>query len=140
MVAAEASADVDVRVATIADGEEIARRIHAIEPRTPGTAIHVTSHIGIPPLERTDRNQALWAQAIEAGRRLGLDLEDFTAGGGSDGNTTSQFTATLDGLGAIGDGAHAVHESILIDGMVERAALLAELLMAPVDGGGPDGT
>jgi len=140
VIAAEASADVDVRVATIEDGQEVARRIHAIEPRTPGTAIHVTSHVGIPPLERTGRNQALWAQAIDAGRRLGLDLEDFMAGGGSDGNTTSQFTATLDGLGAIGDGAHALHESVRIDGMVERAALLAELLMAPVDGAEPDGT
>ena len=61
-------------------------------------------------------------------------LGEFTAGGGSDGNTTSQFTATLDGLGAVGAGAHAAHESVLIDGMVERSALLAELLMAPVSG------
>ena len=61
------------------------------------------------------------------------------AGGGSDGNTTAQLTATLDGLGAIGDGAHAVHETVLIDGMVERAALLAEILLTPVDdrGAGP---
>ncbi|MGD8287397.1 MAG: M20/M25/M40 family metallo-hydrolase, partial [Gemmatimonadota bacterium] len=90
----------------------------------------------IPPLETTERNLRLWVAARAAGARLGLDLEDFTAGGGSDGNTTSQFTATLDGLGAIGDGAHAVHENVVIDGMAERAALLAELLMSPVDGRG----
>jgi glutamate carboxypeptidase len=132
VVAAEASAEVDVRVSTLADGEEISRLIHALEPQTPGTSIHVAGSIGIPPLEKTRRNQALWAEARAAGERLGLELSDFTAGGGSDGNTTSQFTATLDGLGAVGDGAHAIHEAVSIDGMVERAALLAELLMLPV--------
>jgi glutamate carboxypeptidase len=134
VVAAEASAEVDVRIMTLADGEEIERQIRALAPLTPGTSIQVEGGIGIPPLERTDRNQALWSAAQKAGERLGLELEDFTAGGGSDGNTTSQFTATLDGLGAIGDGAHAIHEAVLIEGMVERAALLAELLMAPVSG------
>ena len=132
VVAAEAVAEVDVRVTSLADGEEISRAIRAIEPVTPGTSIHVEGGVGMPPLERTDRNRALWTEARAAGERLGLDLEDFMAGGGSDGNTTSQFTATLDGLGAIGDGAHATHEMVSIDGMVERAALLAELLMLPV--------
>lgn len=136
VIAAEATAEVDVRIMTVEDGEYIDGRIRAIAPRTPGTTIHVEGGIGIPPLERTERNLALWEAARAAGSRLGLELEDFTAGGGSDGNTTSQFTATLDGLGAIGDGAHAVHENVVIDGMVERAALLAELLMAPVDGRG----
>jgi glutamate carboxypeptidase len=133
VVAAEASAEVDVRIMSVADGEEVERQIRALEPLTPGTSIHVEGGIGIPPLERTPRNQVLWEAARQAGARLGLELDEFTAGGGSDGNTTSQFTATLDGLGAIGDGAHATHEAILIDGMVERAALLAELLMAPVE-------
>jgi len=65
------------------------------------------------------------------GKRLGLDLEEGRAGGASDGNITSQYTATLDGLGAVGDGAHADHEHILIDETLERCALLALLLMAP---------
>ena len=86
----------------------------------------------MPPLESTPRNRALWAEATAAAQRLGFDVDEVTAGGGSDGNTTSQFTATLDGLGPIGDGAHATHEAVEIDGMVERAALLAELLMAPI--------
>jgi glutamate carboxypeptidase len=133
VIAAEATAEVDVRVVTVADGGRIARAIHALEPRTRGTSIHVEGGLRVPPLERTSRNQALWRQARAAGERFGLDLEEYMAGGGSDGNTTSQFTATLDGLGAIGDGAHARHEAVSIDGMVERAALLAELLMAPVE-------
>ena len=62
---------------------------------------------------------------------MGLRLEDTTAGGGSDGNTTSQYTATLDGLGPVGDGAHAVHEHVEIEGLVVRCALLARLIMAP---------
>jgi glutamate carboxypeptidase len=132
VVAAEAVAEVDVRVSTLNDGEEITRAIHALEPETPGTSIQVEGSLRTPPLERTPRNRALWTQARAAGARLGLELDEMSAGGGSDGNTTSQFTATLDGLGAIGDGAHAAHEGVSIDGMVERAALLAELLMLPV--------
>jgi glutamate carboxypeptidase len=132
VVAAQARAEVDVRVMTLGDGEEVDRHIHAIEPITPGTSIRVEGGIGIVPLERTPRNRALWEAAVDAASRLGIDLEEFTAGGGSDGNTTSQYTATLDGLGAVGDGAHAAHEHVSIDGMVERAALLAELMMLPV--------
>ena len=133
VVAAEASAEVDVRVVTVGDGEKIARAIRALEARTRGTSIHVEGGLEVPPLERTSRNQALWRQALAAGERLGLHLEEYMAGGGSDGNTTSQLTATLDGLGAIGEGAHARHEAVSIDGMVERAALLAELLRAPLE-------
>ena len=134
VIAAEACAEVDVRMVAVADGEEIARKMRALRPITAGTSIHVEEGIGILPLERTPRNRALWEVAVGAGARLGLELDEMTAGGGSDGNTTSQYTATLDGLGAIGDGAHATHEAVLIDGMVERAALLAELLMAPLTG------
>jgi glutamate carboxypeptidase len=132
VIAAEATAEVDVRVTTLAEGVEISQAIHALQPRTPGTSIHVEGGVGIPPLERTDRNRALWAEAVAAAERLGIELQEFTSGGGSDGNTTSQFTATLDGLGAVGDGAHALHESVQIDAMVVRGALLAELLMAPL--------
>jgi len=134
VVAAEAVAEVDLRVATAEDGTAISDVIQAMRPRTRGTTIHVEGGLATPPLERTARNRALWCQALVAGERLGIRLEEYTAGGASDGNTTSQYTATLDGLGAIGDGAHARHESVSITGMSERAALLAELLMAPVEG------
>jgi glutamate carboxypeptidase len=68
------------------------------------------------------------------GAELGLELEDVTAGGGSDGNTTSQFTATLDGLGPRGDGAHAEREHIVVESLVERTALLAAILASPLTG------
>lgn len=132
VIAEEAIADVDVRVVTMAEGEAISATIRALEPRMARTSIFVEGGMRAPPLERTSRNVALWLEAVAAGERLGLRLDDYMAGGASDGNTTSQFTATLDGLGAIGDGAHARHEWASIDGMVERAALLAELLMAPL--------
>jgi glutamate carboxypeptidase len=136
VVAAYAAAEVDVRTMTVADADEIRRRITTLEATTPGTSIHVGEGIEIRPLERTPRNRRLWEAAEAAASRFGIPIQEFTAGGGSDGNTTSQFTATLDGLGAIGEGAHALHESVSIAGMVERSALLAELLMAPVDGQG----
>jgi glutamate carboxypeptidase len=82
-------------------------------------------------MERTPPNRRLWETARRLGKELGLDLEEGMAGGGSDGNTTSLFTATLDGLGPVGDGAHARRELVYVDGMVERCALLALLLMEP---------
>ena len=132
VIAEEATAEVDVRVVTADDAEAITHTIRALEPRTARTSIRVEGGLKTLPLERTERNVALWLEAVRAGERFGLSLDDYMSGGASDGNTTSQFTATVDGLGAIGDGAHARHEWVSIDGMVERAALLAELLMAPV--------
>jgi glutamate carboxypeptidase len=82
-------------------------------------------------MEKTARNRLLWALARTEALKMGLDVEEATAGGGSDGNTTSLYTATLDGLGATGDGAHAAHEFIFVDKLIERTALLTLLLMAP---------
>jgi glutamate carboxypeptidase len=81
---------------------------------------------------RFARNRALWQLARSLGRPLGLDLEQATVGGASDGNTISQYTATLDGLGADGDGAHAAHEHVRASALSERAALVALLLAAPL--------
>jgi glutamate carboxypeptidase len=133
VVAPEARAIVDVRVPTAEAARRVEAEILAIEATTPGATVEFTGGIGRPPLERTPRNRRLWAQAQEAARCLGLDLTEGTAGGGSDGNTTSLFTATLDGLGAVGDGAHADHEFAEVDRIAERAALLALLLVAPLD-------
>ena len=82
-------------------------------------------------MEATPRNAALWQQARALGSELGIDLRSARAGGGSDGNTTSQYTATIDGLGPVGDGAHAEHEFLYIDKTLERAALLTLLLLSP---------
>jgi len=131
VIAPHSKAVVDVRVPTIADGDEIERTIHAIKPENPEVRLHIEGRIGRPSMEATPRNSALWAIARNAGKELGLDLHGVRAGGGSDGNTTSQYTATLDGLGAVGAGAHAIHEHLLIDKTIERAALLTLLLVAP---------
>lgn len=136
VIAAEARASVDVRVTTVADGEALERKVRAIEPETPGVTIQIDGGIRVAPLERTPRNLRLWQTAKDVGARMGLDLDDAMAGGGSDGNTTSLYTATLDGLGCVGDGAHADHEHIVIDPSLDRCALLARLLLAPAAGSG----
>ena len=137
VIAPHSQAVVDVRVPTIADGERIEAAIHGIEPTTSGVRLTIEGGIGRPSMEQTPRNLALWKQAESLGREIGLDLTQGRAGGGSDGNTTSQFTATLDGLGPVGHGAHAEHEFLYIDKTLERTALLALLLLAPPAGGDP---
>jgi glutamate carboxypeptidase len=92
--------------------------------------LHIEGGIGRPPMERNKRNQQLWKLAQSEASQMGLKLSEALAGGGSDGNTTSQFTATLDGLGTPGDGAHASHEFIYQEKLTERAALLTLLLLA----------
>ncbi|MDH3635191.1 MAG: M20 family metallopeptidase [Gammaproteobacteria bacterium] len=131
MVAPESRAVVDVRVETQADAERVEYIIHGIEAITPGVSLAIEGHIGRPPMERTDQNQRLWKIAQELGTDLDLALEQGTAGGGSDGNTTSLFTATIDGMGAVGDGAHASHEYIYLNLLPVRCALLTLLLLAP---------
>ncbi|MFL6201727.1 MAG: M20/M25/M40 family metallo-hydrolase [Thermoanaerobaculia bacterium] len=132
VVAPEAWAEVDVRVLRGEDGEAFERALQRLKPAVPGTSFEVTGGMNRYPLEPNPRNRALWHAAERCARRLGLELGEGTAGGGSDGNFTSEHAATLDGLGAVGDGAHAVHEHVVIDRMPERAALLAGLLLEPV--------
>lgn len=129
VIAPRARGEVDVRVLSNADAREMEDRILALTTRVPGTSLEVTVQSAVPPLEKNARNRALWEASRKAGRELGLELREGIAGGGSDGNTTSRFTATLDGLGAVGDGAHAAHEFLYLDRQVERCALLARLLL-----------
>lgn len=131
VVAPESSAEVDVRVPSMEVGREIEHAIYSIRPVTPGTTIEVQGAVDRPPLERTPRNRRLWRAAERIGEALGMEIEEGFAGGGSDGNTTSVYTATLDGLGSVGDGAHATHEFVRLDLMAERASLLAGLLLLP---------
>lgn len=131
VIAANSTAVIDVRVPTIADGDKIEKEIHSIEPEVPGVRLRIEGSIGRPSMELTPRNLALWDQARQIGTQLGLDLSRAKVGGGSDGNTTSQFTATLDGLGPVGHGAHAKHEFLYVDKTLERAALLTMLLLSP---------
>jgi glutamate carboxypeptidase len=133
VIAPESSAVVDVRVLTQEDADRIERSILSLEPTTPGAKLEIDGRIGRPPMERTLGNQALFETAREIGATLGVELAEATAGGGSDGNTTSRFGPTLDGLGGVGDGAHASHEFVFIEKLSERAALLALLLLAVPD-------
>ncbi|MFD2564395.1 M20 family metallopeptidase [Aquimarina rubra] len=129
VVAPESKAVIDVRVLNKKDGEYITKKIKGLKPKLPDVSLHIEGGIRRPPMEKTYRNQHLWKEARHTGKTLGIDLQEATAGGGSDGNTTSQYTATLDGLGTPGDGAHATHEHILHNKLVERTALLTLLLL-----------
>ena len=131
VVAPRASAEVDVRVWNAAEAERIRDAMFGLAPTVPGTRVTVTEVAARGPLERTPRNAELWRRARCVAAELGIELEEGSAGGGSDGNLTSLHTATLDGLGAVGDGAHAVHEFVYLDRAVERVALLAGLLTTP---------
>jgi glutamate carboxypeptidase len=91
-------------------------------------------------MERNATNEALWRQASEIGEQLGLDLEPAVVGGASDGNLTSPHAPTLDGLGAVGGGAHRLDEHVIVDTMAERSALVALLLMAPLAATRPGGS
>lgn len=131
VVAPESSAIVDVRVANHDDAARIEHAILGLKAETPGVRLDVSGSIGRPPLEHTPANRQLWHVATDLARGLAFKLEEAMAGGASDGNTTSQYTATLDGLGAVGDGAHADHEHILVNLLPQRCALLAALLLEP---------
>ncbi|NBC15716.1 MAG: M20/M25/M40 family metallo-hydrolase [Bacteroidetes bacterium] len=131
VIADESSAEVDVRVRTKEQAREVEQAINALSTTTEGTVLDIEGEVGRPPMERTPRNQRLWDEAQRLGTYLGVELIQGRSGGTSDGNTTSLLTATLDGLGAVGDGAHARHEFLYPDKMVERAALLALLVMLP---------
>lgn len=131
VVAPASRAVVDVRVPTVRDARAIERAIHGLRARTPGTRLEIEGGVGRPPMEPTPRNRVLWRAARTVASELGLEVEEGLSGGGSDGNITSQYTATLDGLGPVGDGAHAAHEFVFLDRMPERAALLALLLLLP---------
>ncbi len=131
VIAPESGAIIDVRVCTQEDGDRVTRAIHGLKPSVPGTSLKIEGAIGRPAMEPTERNRELWSVAKDLSLEIGLDLEEGLAGGGSDGNTTSLYTATLDGLGPVGDGAHAAHEFLYLDETLQRTALLALLLLFP---------
>ncbi|MGK7949677.1 MAG: M20 family metallopeptidase [Xenococcaceae cyanobacterium] len=131
VVAPESLAVVDVRVLHSEDVPRIESTILGLQPTTPGTQLIVEGKIDRPPMEKSPGNQKLWQLARQAASELGIEIEQGTAGGSSDGNLTSLYTPTLDGLGAVGDAAHAPGEFVYLDGMIERSALLTQLLLAP---------
>ncbi|HKB99959.1 MAG TPA: M20 family metallopeptidase [Terriglobales bacterium] len=131
VVPAEAAAHVDVRIARIKDAGGIDKKMRSLRPFNRKCKIEITGGINRPPMERTAGVATLYAQAVAVARELGWKLEEASVGGGSDGNFTSALgIPTLDGLGGVGDGAHAAHEHILISELPRRAALLAGLIEA----------
>jgi glutamate carboxypeptidase len=129
VVPAEATAQVDVRIARLKDAAGIDKKMRSLRPFNRKCTIEITGGINRPPMERTAGIAALYAQAAVIARELGWKLEEAAVGGGSDGNFTAGLgIPTLDGLGGVGDGAHATHEHILISELPRRAALLAGLI------------
>jgi len=131
VVPAEAAAQVDVRIARIKDAAGIDKKMRSLRPFNRKCKIEITGGINRPPMERTAGVAALYAQAAAIARELGWKLGEAAVGGGSDGNFTAGLgIPTLDGLGGVGDGAHATHEHILISELPRRAALIAGLIEA----------
>ena len=131
VVPAEAAARIDVRVARMKDAAGIDKRMRSLRPFNRKCKIEITGGINRPPMERTAGVARLYAQASAIARELGWKLGEAAVGGGSDGNFTAGLgIPTLDGLGGVGDGAHATHEHILISELPRRAALIAGLIEA----------
>lgn len=129
VVADEAHAAIDVRVQTMADGKRIEDAVRALRAERKGTSLHITGGVGRPPLERSPQVGRLYEEARTIAAGLGRELGEGGAGGASDGNFTAALgVPTLDGLGPAGDGAHAIHEHVLLSDLPWRAALVCQLV------------
>jgi glutamate carboxypeptidase len=129
VVAAEAWAHVDFRFAKASHAKKIERMFGELRPINKNCKVHVAGGVNRPPMERTKGTAKLFAQAATLASELGFELQEATTGGGSDGNFTSAIgVPTLDGMGAVGEGAHASNESILIEHLAPRTALLAAMI------------
>jgi glutamate carboxypeptidase len=127
VIAEEAYAEVDTRVPTIADSEELVARILNLKSRTEGVSVRVIGELNRPPYEKSNAGAALYEHAKAIAAEIGFDLVDTSTGGGSDGNFTAPHTATLDGLGVDGQGAHTHYEQMYISSIEPRARLLYRL-------------
>jgi glutamate carboxypeptidase len=131
VIAAEAWAEVDLRIARIADAQELEKKFAVLKPFDPDCSIELSGGINRPPMERTEGTVRLFGLAQEIAGGMGWKLEESSTGGGSDGNFTSALgIPTLDGLGALGEGAHASNESVVIRELPQRMALLAGLIQS----------
>ena len=129
VVAAEARAEVDIRVARLKDAPALEKKFRSLRPFDKRCSIEVEGGLNRPPMERSSGIRALFQTAQSLAREIGIELEESATGGGSDGNFTAALgVPTLDGLGGVGEGAHAAHESILVERIADRTALLAGLV------------
>jgi len=127
VIAEEAYAEVDLRVMTIADADEFVPKILNLKSRSEGVSVKVTGELNRPPYEKGNAGTALYEHAKTLAAEIGFELVDTFTGGGSDGNFTAPFTATLDGLGVDGQGAHTHYEQLYISSIEPRARLLHRL-------------
>jgi glutamate carboxypeptidase len=129
VVAEDADAVIDVRATTAADAARLDDALRRLTPVDPRTTLTITGGIDRPPLERTPEVVRLYQVARGVAAELGLSLEEGATGGGSDGNfTAAAGVSTLDGIGAVGDGAHALHEHVEVAVLPDRAALVAGVM------------
>jgi len=127
VIAEEAYAEVDMRVPTIADADELVPKILNLTSRTEGVTVKVVGELNRPPYEKGNAGAALYEHAKSLATEIGFDLVDTATGGGSDGNFTAPHTATLDGLGVDGKGAHTHYEQMYISSIEPRTRLLYRL-------------
>ena len=130
VVPAEAAAEVDLRITSNEEAERITTIIRALTPELPSARLEILGSINRPPMERTSDTVRLFQVAQKIAANLGFTLQEGSTGGASDGNFTSALgIPTLDGLGAVGGGAHAVEEWVDIESLPRRAALIAGLVL-----------
>jgi glutamate carboxypeptidase len=130
VIPARAWAEVEARIVRRADGARIARKFAGLKSTDPRCTLIVTGDFNRPPMERSSGTVRLFRRAQALARDLGFALDEAATGGGSDGNFTAALgIPTLDGMGAVGDGAHARHESVLVEHLATRTALLAAMLL-----------
>jgi glutamate carboxypeptidase len=131
VIAAEALAEVDIRIARMKDAAVLDRKFHSLRPFDKRCSIEVSGGMNRPPMERSAGIVSLFRKAQALALDLDVKLEESSTGGGSDGNFTAGVgTPTLDGLGGVGEGAHSPGEYILIERIADRTALLAKLVQA----------
>ncbi|MBM3810854.1 MAG: M20 family metallopeptidase [Acidimicrobiia bacterium] len=131
VVPAEAVAECDIRVPRLSDHAVLERKFRALRSTDPRCRIELTGELNRPPMERTPGVVKLFQTARKLAADLGVELEESSTGGASDGNFTAALgIPTIDGIGGVGEGAHAVNESILINRIADRTALLAKLVAA----------
>ncbi len=129
VIAAEAEAEVDIRVERLKDAAALDKKFRALAPYDKRCSIEVEGGLNRPPMERSPGTAKLFQLARRCGKELGVGIQESASGGGSDGNFTAALgIPTLDGLGGVGEGAHATNESILVTRIADRVALLALLL------------
>jgi glutamate carboxypeptidase len=124
----KATLEVDFRIEHLADAEWVGQQMASLRPVLSGARLDVRGGLNRPPMERTPQIVEVFQKAQAIAAQLGIDLQEVATGGGSDANFTAALAPTLDGLGAIGDGAHAPEEHILASSLPQRAALLTAIL------------